>query len=1131
MKCKFEKSSGFPIRKCLLPVLHLALAVLIFAHKNYIRFEFISSEQGLSQNVVTCILQDRRGFMWFGTEYGLNRFDGYTFRKYKNNPKDPSTLPANTVTLISEDNSGNFWVGTVGGGLSLFNHEKETFIRFPYKNDSDPNPDPDIDIIKTFHEDRGGVFWVGTWGGLLRFDPKKQTWTRFFHKPGNPGTLSDSRIWSFCQDHKGIIWIGTDKGGLNAFNPKTEKFSHFLHKPDDPNSLSSNNVYALFEDSKKNLWVGTQGGLERFDRDTGTFIHYRHHPEKKDSLSNNRVRTIFEDSRGRIWIGTEGGGLNQMKSFSKGTFVSYRHQPNNPHSLRHNTIRYIMEDRNGCIWIGTFGGGINRIDPQMQQFIHVIGDASNPNNLSSNEITCLFEDNNGILWIGTSDSGLNRYNPGTEKFKFYKYSSVDPMSLSSNDLTAIYGDKDGTLWIGTWGGGLNRFNRETGTFTRYKFIEGTNKGPGSNDIFCFNEDQDNNLWIGTWQGGLNLFLREKNKFVYYKHDPRVAKSISNNGVTFIYPDREHEEILWIGTYSGGLECFNRHTGNFEHYPHNPRNPNSLSHNSVLSLYISPHNPEVVWVGTNGGGLNKFNQNTNQWKFYIEDDGLSNNAILGILEDKNKNLWMSTHRGLSRFNPGKEEFTNYYAEDGLQHNEFYQGAFYKGREGQFYFGGINGFNVFVPEGIKQNSYIPPVVLTDFKVLNREDFKLEKSILETKEIRLSYKDTFSFEFAALNYTASAKNQYANKLELEGSDNKWVQMKHKRDITFSTLSAGEYVFRVKGSNNDGVWNEVGASVKLIITPPFWSTWWFRVLLVFSALGILFVMYKLRVRRYKIQRRNLETEVAKRTREIRKQKEIIEEKNTQLEVSNRELKNSERELRELNATKDKFFSIISHDLRNHLTALLGFSDMLYRSFQKFDDEKKHKYSRSIDRAAKDLYDLLENLLQWARTQTGVLQCKPRTFDLGVLIPEIISTYNINAKKKNINLSWEIHSNTYAYADKNMVRTVMRNLISNAIKFTGNNGDVQVTANGKDGFVEISVLDTGVGIRSEKKKTLFKIGRARSTQGTAKEKGTGLGLIICKEFIEKNNGQIWFESPIPDGSEKGSVFHFTLPIPGIGDQ
>lgn len=1066
--------------------------------------------------------------MWFGTQNGLNRFDGYTFKNYKYNPKDVLTLAANHVTFIYEDSSGNLWIGTSGGGLSLFNNETETFIRYRYTNDENSNPDHDIKIITSIHEDSSGIFWVGTWGGLVHFDPKKQERSLLVHQSRVPGTLSNNMIRTMYQDQTGIMWIGTEGGGLNCFDPKTKEFSCFLHQPEDEKSLSDNIVGAVFEDSRGNLWVGTMGGLDRMERKTNTFIHYKHSDEKPKSLSDNRIRAIFEDSKGRLWIGTNGGGLNQLKSISEGTFVHYYYQPNNPHSLSHNTVISIVEDRTGCIWIGTYGG-ISRIDPQMQQFVHIIGDPNQPNSLSSNDVSCLYQDKERNLWIGTYDRGLNRFDPKTGECRLYKHSDMDPQSLSSDEVKAIHEDKNGDLWIGTMGAGISRFNRDTGKFTRYQYIKGTNKGPSNDVIYCFFEDQDGNLWIGTWLGGLNLFLPGKNEFVYYKNEPGNPKSINGNSVTVIHPDRKQEEFLWVGTYNSGLDRFNRYTRNFEHYPHDPGNSNSLSHDSVLSIYISPFHPEIVWVGTFGGGLNKFNKNTNQWKLFTEKDGLSNNTILGILEDSNKNLWMSTISGLSRFNPETDEFTNYYTEDGLQHNEFNQGAFYKGRDGQFYFGGINGFNVFVPEDIKQNAYMPPVVITNFILLTNRDFKLGKSILETKELRLSYKDTFSFEFAALNYTASAKNQYA--YELEPHDDNWIQLNHKRDITFSTLSPGEYVFRVKGSNNDGVWNDVGTSIKLIITPPFWSTWWFRVLLGLVVLGIFFVMYKLRVRRYKIQRKNLEIQVAKRTQEISHQKEIIEEKNSQLEVSNRELKNSEHELRELNATKDKFFSIISHDLRNHLTALLGFSDMLYRSFKKFDDEKKHKYTRSIDQAAKDLYDLLENLLQWARTQTDVLECKPRTFDLGVLVPEIISTYNINAKKKNINLTWEIRKNTYAYADKNMVRTVMRNLISNAIKFTGKNGDVRVTANGKDGFVEVSVQDTGVGVSSEKKNMLFIVGKARSTRGTAKEKGTGLGLIICKEFIEKNNGRIWFESPIPDGSKKGSVFRFTLPISATLDQ
>jgi len=1107
-------------------VFGLLLRVLIFSQENSIRFEHLSSEQGLSQNVVYCILQDKKGFMWFGTQNGLNRFDGYQYKIYKYNPKKEGlTLTVNTVTVIYEDRTGKLWIGTDGGGLSYFEREGESFIRCPYESDVDTNPGPDINLITAICEDRRGIIWVGTLGGgILCFNPQNRKWSRFVHKSGISGTLSENKIRCFWEDRRGLMWIGTEGGGVNIFDPKTEEFFHYSHDAKNQDSLINNIVYSIYEDSQGNLWMGTQGGLELFDFNNKKFIHHQFQPKNPKSLSNNIVRVIFEDSKKRLWVGTE-EGLNLLSRFPEGKveFIRYLNELNNPYSLSYNNIYSITEDDSGSIWIGTFGGGVNRIDPQKQRFVHFYGNPYASNSLSSNDISCLYEDKKGILWVGTSDSGLNRYNPNTGNFTHYK----DNNTLSSNDIMALYEDRKGILWIGTWGGGISLFDREKEAFSHFTSDENSDSGIQSNDIFCFCEDQEGNLWIGTWKGGLNLYHPEKKEFSYYMNDPQNPKSISSNGVTFIFPDIRNKKILWVGMYSSGLERFNRQTDTFVHYSHKPEKLNSLSHNSVLSVYISKRYPEIIWIGTYGGGLNKFDSEEDHWHIYSEEDGLCNNTIYGILEDNDGNLWLSTIKGLSRFNPENETFKNYYAEDGLQHNEFNQGAFYKSRDGHFYFGGINGFNSFLPEEMTENSKPPQIVITDFKVYNRE-FHLKKSILETRKVVLSHRDVFSFEFAALNYIASAKNRYAYMMV--GYDDDWIDLDYKRDITFSGLSHGKYIFKVIGSNNDNVWNRDGASIEVVITPPFYKTWWFQILLAMTVIAFILILYKMRVRRYKLQRKKLEIEVVKRTEEISKQKEIIEVKNRQLENSNQELQKSERELRELNATKDKFFSIISHDLKNHLTALLGFSDMLFRSFAMLDDEKKHKYSRSIDRSAKDLYDLLENLLQWSRSQTGGLQCKPKIIDLGFLIPEIISIYIINAKKKKVHITHEIENDTLAYADKNMVRTILRNLISNAIKFTGGGGKIQVTAAGRDGYIKVSVADSGIGISNNNINSLFKIDKAKSTRGTAKEKGTGLGLILCKEFVEKNNGKIWFESPAPNGEGKGSVFHFTLPRPVSGD-
>jgi ligand-binding sensor domain-containing protein/signal transduction histidine kinase len=1104
--------------------------VMLTAQENYIRFEQISPQQGLPQSTIHAILQDSRGFMWFGTQNGLSRFDGYKFTEFKYNPKSSSSLPVNKVLVIYEDHTGVLWVGTDGGGLNRFNREQENFTRFRYTNSSDPDPGREVDIIRVIHQDRQGLLWLGTLGGLLRFDPSKGEWHRY-SQWSDPWNLSSNNIQSIYQDREGVMWIATEGGGLNAFEPDTKVFKHYLHHPGKPDSLGHNTVTAVLEDRSGRLWVGTSGGLDLFDRKSERFIHYRQRAEDEGSLSHDLVTIIFEDSRGNLWVGTRGGGLNRLASPGKVHFFHFHSETNNPYSLSHNMVLSMAEDRAGSLWIGTNGGGINRIDRRKQKFGHILGAPNNPNSLSSNDISAICRDRSGILWVGTFDNGLNRYDRSQRKVTRFLHDSGSPTSLSSNEVFAIYEDKEGNLWIGTGGGGINRYDQKNGTFSRYLHTPGSFAGPGSNVIFCFSEDQDNQLWIGTWGGGLNRLDRKKKEFIYYRQDHSKLGSISSNHVTTICPDLLNQAILWVGTYNNGLECFDRTKGTFQHHAHDRENSNSISHNSVYVIYISPRDPAVVWTGTSAGGLNRFDQKTKTWRAFTEEDGLANNSVYGILEDGKGHLWISTNQGLSRFDPDTDIFTNYDASDGLQSNEFSKGACFKGKDGRFYFGGINGYNQFYPEEITPNLYPPPVVFTAFKLSN-EEVKLEKSILETREVHLDYKDyVISFEFAALNYTATAKNRYAYKLE--GTDDDWVQLGHKRDITFIRLNPGEYLLRVKGSNNDGVWNEEGASLKVIITPPFWNTLWFKVLGILLLMAAILGLYKFRVRQYKMQRKRLEKEVAVRTREIREQKEIIEEKHKQLEISNRDLKKSEENLIELNATKDKFFSIISHDLRNHLTTLLGTSDLLNNAYDQLAPEKKLKYTRAIDRSANQLYELLDNLLQWARSQTDGLTCKPKKIDLNDLLPETLSFYKINARKKKITLSSTVPKNSYVYADKNMLTSVLRNLISNAIKFTDREGEVLVAVDEEnEENVRISVIDTGVGISDENADALFLIGMTHSTRGTANEKGTGLGLILCKEFIEKNNGRIWYEKPGP-GSEirgevgkngSGSIFRFTLP-------
>jgi ligand-binding sensor domain-containing protein/signal transduction histidine kinase len=1111
-----------PVKKSVILIIWFALSFPLWGQKNSIRFERIGPKQGLTNSVVHSILQDKRGFMWFGTQGGLFRFDGYKFQHYRHNPKDPLSLPGiNVLAIYESKRSGQLWIGTDGGGLSRFNREQESFIRSPYKNPQDPAPGHEINIIKVIYEDNKGILWLGSWGGLLRYDPNSGHWARYRYQMGDEWNISNSKVRAICQDSFGLMWIGTE-GGLNVFNPGKETFEKYLHDPNDAGSLNHNVVRAILEDSYGHIWIGTNSGLNRFDSKNKTFKHFTHSDDDPNSLGKGWINSIFEDESNKLWIGTDEDGLNQFK-VEENIFLHYRNQSNTSYSISNNAVLSIIQDNSGSLWLGTYGGGVNRIDPQRQQFGHFSGSPDDTMSINSNDVTSFRQDKSNRLWVGTS-KGLNRYDESLGHF--VRYDEIKGTNKAGVKVMAIYEDYLGILWIGTWGGGLKRLDQDTDSIYHYDTQTINLRTPNNDKIFCINEDLDKNLWIGTWGGGLNQYNRDRETFTYYEHSPEKPNGISSNGVTVICPDLSDKNFLWIGTYNNGVDRFNRKKGIFQHFPHSPGEFNSLSNNAIRSLYVSPQARHVLWVGTRGGGLNRYDLEKKEWTHYTYFDGLPSNTIYGILEDEKGLLWLSTTRGLSRFNPKNERFSNYGEDDGLQGDEFNQGAAYKGKKGRFYFGGINGYNSFFPDRVSLNPFIPPIEITNFRVLNREK-RLLKSILETDEIHLDYEDyIFTFEFAALNYTAPLKNQYRYKME--GLDEEWIQSGNKRDATYTRLAPGSYVFRVKGSNNDGIWNPDSKSVSVIIHPPFWDTWWFKLLGMMLLAAIIILLYKAKVRQYKAQRKMLREQVAFRTQEIQQQKEIIEGKNEALERSNIELIASKEELEEVNATKDKFFSIISHDLKNHLTTIMGPADLLANNFEQLDEKKRFKHIQAIDKSAIQLYQLLKNLLQWARSQRGALKCKPQRLDIGKTVDAIFSTLEPMAAKKKINLSQQVPHKTIAYADKNMIHSVITNLVSNAIKFTEKGGEIQVIVEEGPALVIVSVKDNGVGIPPEKRDNLFEIGKNESTRGTAKEKGTGLGLILCKEFIEKNNGKIWYEVPHEDdfNNSRGSLFCFTLPKP-----
>lgn len=833
-----------------------------------IKFEHLTPEMGLSQVTVHCILQDSKGFLWFGTEDGLNKYDGYNFTIFRHNENDTNSISDNFIWTICEDSNQDLWIGTSNGGLNKFDRAQQTFTRF--KHDPDDSKSISQDDIRVIFEDSRKNLWIGTNnGGLNRFNREDGTFTKNKYSLTDENSISHNSIRDIVEDEFGFLWIGTNGGGLNRFNSVNGKFTRFTVSPGLFNSISSNFVWSLLIDGNGTIWIGTYGrGLNKLTPSTMEFDSYAFEANNPNSLINNNVTSLFEDQSGMIWVGTEGG--ISILNASDEKFRNISQDPLRPSALNNNIIRFITGDRSGLIWIGTAGGGINKYNPFGKRFVHYRNNPSDPTSLSSNMIRAVFEDSDGILWVGTLGGGLNRFDSGTESFIHYKNDENLQGSLNDNSVTSIFEDSRKTLWVGTWGGGLNRISSkdkfENDSFEHFTHSSTSPKSVPSNTIQDIYEDSFGNLWVGT-ESGLSLLIKEEKRFIRFQSDSQDTSSISDDRIQSkcIYEDSANN--LWIGTWNGlnrisSLKKFNAANSNeivFHKYKSNTTETNSLSDNRIISLYEDPASrPDniILWVGTVSGGLNQMiitNDPTSGKEkidiiHYTERHGLPNNAIYGILGDERGNLWLSTNNGLSKFNPDEETFRNYNESDGLQGDQFYWGAYFRSTRGEMFFGGINGLTAFYPEDLKDNRHIPEVYITDFQLFNKpvpisEDSPLKQSILQTDIIKLPHDSyVMTFEYVALDYTIPEKNQYIYMLE--GYDNDWIPAGNRRFVTYSGVGAGDYTFRVKGSNNDGLWNEEGTSIEVKVLPPFWSTLWFITLVIITITGLIIYFVTARVK-----------------------------------------------------------------------------------------------------------------------------------------------------------------------------------------------------------------------------------------------------------------------------------------------
>ncbi len=790
------------------------LAAASFAQPAAVRFDRLGLEDGLPQSTVMATLQDRQGFLWVGTEDGLGRYDGYDFETFRHDPADPRSLSDNYIIALHQTHDGTLWVGTSDGGLNRF--DGGSFKAF--RHDPDDAGSLTHDRVTDLAEGADGALWVATrGGGLDRLDQTTGTFTHFRHDSTDARSLPNDQVWTLLADRAGRLWVGTRGGGLARYDGENG-FVRYQNAPLDPNSLPGDDVLDLHEGHDGSIWIATFGhGLARLDPSTSRITRYGHDETDPHTLPSDGVVSVWQDRAGDVWAGTWGSGLGRLDP-ATGEVTRYTHDPADIGSLGDDYVRSIYESPQGLLWVGTVSGGLSVRNPARERFHHVRHVDDDPTSLLTDYVRAFADEPDGTLWVGTRD-GLSRLRDG----RFEHFTADDgPGALSASYVRALLSDHDGRLWVGT-ASGLNR-REPDGRFTRFLHNPDDAEAgdPNVHRVYALLEARDGLLWVGT-RDGLHAFDRERETFVRRFGHGEGANALPDNEVIALVEGTDG--VLWVGT-TGGLARVETATGRVTRYVHDPSDPYSLSDNRVFSLL--PSEDGGVWAGTNSG-LDRLDPATGHFRHVTERDGLPNELVYGILPDDAGCLWLSTNKGLARLDPADGTIRTYDASDGLQSNEFNQGAYYRARNGDLLFGGIGGFNRFDPAAIAANPHAPPVVLTEFRIFDRP------ATPPPDGIRLTHADNFfSFEFAALDFANPTRNQYAYKLE--GFDDTWHYAGTRRYVSYTNLDGGRYTFRVRGSNNDGVWNEAGLAVPLTVVPPVWETWWFRLALALGVLGVGF-------------------------------------------------------------------------------------------------------------------------------------------------------------------------------------------------------------------------------------------------------------------------------------------------------
>ncbi len=1075
------------------------LAMGLHAQEDQVRFEHITTAQGLSEDVVNCIYQDRRGFMWFGTDDGLNRYDGYTFTQFQPSPDDSNAINSNIIFSVTEDLHGNIWIGTTGSGLNCFDPETEKFTEYRHVPD-DSTTLTDDHIMHLFKDSKGRV-WIGSLDGLTLLQPgaKKADALTFLRL--KLGFMSPNIVYNIAEDRRGAIWIGTGFGLFQCVEHSDHEFDITRVRITD--DVDPQEVTCIILDSQGGLVVGTYEGLyhQTTPGDLHSFKRVSNTPDH---------RALIGDDHGVIWSGTNEGLLSfeQPRRNSplvpKGIFTS---KVENPYSLNHNVVKSLFKDNAGIIWIGTNGGGVNNFDPSRKKFMHY-GLNLNRNGRNYRKIRSIFEDSDRNLWIGTEGGGLfGRSQFSTEYQEFQQ-------AESSKNVFAIEevvqrGEK--YLFVGSGDRPFLRKLKVTAGMIQSAIPVATDRG----SIFALLQDAQQDLWIGTYNRGLLRWRYDPGKDAYSEvvfEATGESGGLSNNIIRKLMQDRKGN--IWIATGDGlnmiEADQVGEPQPTFRVFRHIKDDRNSLSHNYIFDIYESTSGQ--IWIATFGGGLNKVEFRGPDKKAYfiryMEEDGLGDNSVKSIEEDIDGNLWIGTNRGLTKFDPQRVIFQNYLVNDGLQGHEFLEGASCKTSDGTLLFGGVNGFNVFYPQQIADDRTAPSVTLTKLYVNNRavgpselvnHKVILSKPLSVTKEIELRYnQNDFSVEFSALAYTGSSHYRYA--FFLEGYHDQWVEEDaDQRHATFTNLSHGEYILSVKSCARNNVWSAQPTQLAITIKPPPWLTWYAY---LFYALLVIFGL--LLYRRYTIIG-------------VHEKHELMMER-------------MEREkLEELNQMKLRFFTNISHELRTPLTLIISPLEHILTKGKSITPDKLLQHYHYMYKNSKYLLRLVNQLLDFRKLDQGSLTIRVGEADVIDFILETTEPFQFVANKKNIVFRVVYDRHFDAYFDPEVLEKILYNLLSNAFKFTPSGGEVVLevkdTATGTrrqrstSPLLEISVQDSGPGISRTKLRKIFERFYKDGSRAENKD-GAGIGLSYTKSLIELHRGSIQVEN-IREG---GAHFRVWLP-------